>query len=41
MSQVEFCRFWCLLDREGENVFAVQAHLEWKVEQLAAAIREK
>ena len=39
MSQDKLCRFWCLLDRDGE-AFVVEADLEWEVSnsQFAEAI---
>lgn len=41
MSQVRLCRFWCLIDRDGEDAFVVEADLEWKVSQFVEAIQEK
>jgi hypothetical protein len=41
MSQVQLCRFWCLLYRDGEEAFVVEADLEWEVSQFAEAIQEK
>jgi hypothetical protein len=40
MSQNKFCKFWCLLDGEGE-VFSAEADLEWDVDQLVKAIRQE
>ena len=38
---VQFCRFWCLLDRDGEEAFVVEADLEWQVSQFAETIPGK
>ena len=40
MSQDKLCKFWCLLDGEGEP-FSAEAGLEWDVDQLVKAIRQE
>jgi len=41
MSHDKLCRFWCLLNRDGEEAFVVEADLEWDVNQLTKAIQQE